>query len=91
MWLLVTNKRYRIHVKNVRQKIPCNSRKWDVFSFHNQFWFLAVYLVGLAQRIPQLIYYWVIQNDCGQVWQLCTKIYVATVWMRYSCHLYDIS
>jgi hypothetical protein len=26
--------------------------------------------------------YWVIQNDCGQVWQLCTKIYVATVWMR---------
>jgi hypothetical protein len=23
--------------------------------------------------------YWVIQNDCGQVWQLCTKIYVATV------------
>jgi hypothetical protein len=26
--------------------------------------------------------YWVIQNDCGQVWQLCTKMYVATVWMR---------
>jgi hypothetical protein len=26
--------------------------------------------------------YWVIQNDCGQVWQLCMKIYVATVWMR---------
>jgi hypothetical protein len=25
--------------------------------------------------------YWVIQNDCGQVWQLCTKIYVATVWV----------
>jgi starvation-inducible outer membrane lipoprotein len=24
--------------------------------------------------------YWVIQNDCGQVWQLCTKIYVAIVW-----------
>jgi hypothetical protein len=23
--------------------------------------------------------YWVIENDCGQVWQLCTKIYVATV------------
>jgi hypothetical protein len=23
--------------------------------------------------------YWVIQNDCGQVWQLCTKMYVATV------------
>jgi hypothetical protein len=23
--------------------------------------------------------YWVIQNDCDQVWQLCTKIYVATV------------
>jgi hypothetical protein len=23
--------------------------------------------------------YWVIQNDCGRVWQLCTKIYVATV------------
>jgi hypothetical protein len=23
--------------------------------------------------------YWVIQNDCGQVWQLCTKIYVATM------------
>jgi hypothetical protein len=22
--------------------------------------------------------YWAIQNDCGQVWQLCTKIYVAT-------------
>jgi hypothetical protein len=27
------------------------------------------------------ILYWVIQNDCGQVWQLCTKIYVATVWV----------
>jgi hypothetical protein len=26
--------------------------------------------------------YWVIQNLCGQVWQLCTRIYVATVWMR---------
>jgi hypothetical protein len=25
--------------------------------------------------------YWVIQNDCGQEWQLCTKIYVATVWV----------
>jgi hypothetical protein len=25
--------------------------------------------------------YWAIQNDCGQVWQLCTKIYVATVWV----------
>jgi hypothetical protein len=25
--------------------------------------------------------YWVIQNDCGQVWQLCTKMYVATVWV----------
>jgi hypothetical protein len=23
--------------------------------------------------------YWVIQNDCGQLWQLCTKMYVATV------------
>jgi hypothetical protein len=23
--------------------------------------------------------YWVIQNDCGQVWQLCTKMYVASV------------
>jgi hypothetical protein len=23
--------------------------------------------------------YWVIQNDCDQVWQLCTKMYVATV------------
>jgi hypothetical protein len=29
------------------------------------------------------ITYWVIQNDCGQVWQLCTKIYVATVWVMY--------
>jgi hypothetical protein len=25
------------------------------------------------------ITYWVIQNDCGQVWQLCTKIYLATM------------
>jgi hypothetical protein len=25
--------------------------------------------------------YWAIQNDCGQVWQLCTKIYVAIVWV----------
>jgi hypothetical protein len=30
-------------------------------------------------RIKELESYWVIQNDCGQVWQLCTKIYVATV------------
>jgi hypothetical protein len=30
----------------------------------------------------ELVYetYWVIQNDCGQVWQLCTKMHVATVW-----------
>jgi hypothetical protein len=27
----------------------------DVFSFHNQFWFLEAYLVGLEQRISQLI------------------------------------
>jgi hypothetical protein len=27
----------------------------DVFSFHNPFWFPGAYLVGLAQRIPQLI------------------------------------
>jgi hypothetical protein len=29
-----------------------------------------------------LIFEWtllVIQNDCGQVWQLCTKMYVATL------------
>jgi hypothetical protein len=25
--------------------------------------------------------HWVIQNYCGQVWQLCTKIYMATVWV----------
>jgi hypothetical protein len=25
--------------------------------------------------------YWLIQNDCGLVWQLCTKIYLATVWV----------
>jgi hypothetical protein len=24
-------------------------------------------------------FYWVIQNDCREVWQLCTKIYVATL------------
>jgi hypothetical protein len=23
--------------------------------------------------------YWVIQSDCGWVWQLCARIYVATV------------
>jgi hypothetical protein len=28
------------------------------------------------QPVPSLL---VIQNDCGQVWQLCTKIYVATL------------
>jgi hypothetical protein len=27
----------------------------DVFSFQNQFWFLAAYLVGFPQRITQLI------------------------------------
>jgi hypothetical protein len=58
----MTNKRYRNHVKNVRQRIPCNSCKWlisrkliGVFLFHNQFWFLVAYLVGLVQRICQLI------------------------------------
>jgi hypothetical protein len=30
-------------------------------------------------RPPCAYTYWVIQNDCGQVWQLCTKMYVATV------------
>jgi starvation-inducible outer membrane lipoprotein len=34
------------------------------------------------RKISASIYkYWVIQNDCGQVWQLCTNIYVATVWV----------
>jgi hypothetical protein len=37
---------------------------------------------NLKKKIPLLeLMYWVIQNDCGQVWQLCTKIYVATVWV----------
>jgi hypothetical protein len=30
MWFLVKNKRYRNHVKNVRQRIPCNSCKWFI-------------------------------------------------------------
>jgi hypothetical protein len=35
-----------------------------------------------CQRLLGIVYmYWVIQNDCGQAWQLCTKIYVATVWV----------
>jgi hypothetical protein len=45
----------------------------------------ATFPVFYPERpIPSLtcqISYWVIQNDCGQIWQLCTKIYVATVWV----------
>jgi hypothetical protein len=37
-------------------------------------------IFGALQTQPAAIY-WVIQNDCGQVWQICTKIYVATVWI----------
>jgi hypothetical protein len=33
----------------------------------------------------------VIQNNCGQVRQPSTKMYVASVWVGYSWHLYDIS
>jgi hypothetical protein len=58
MLFLVRNKRYRNHIKNVRQRIPCHSCKWlisrqaiEVFSFHNQFWFLAADLVGLNLSI----------------------------------------
>jgi hypothetical protein len=32
-----------------------------------------------SQQAMTKVKYWVIQNDCGQVWQLCTKMYVATV------------
>jgi hypothetical protein len=34
-----------------------------------------------TQKYITVCNYWVIQNDCGRVWQLCTKIYVATVWV----------
>jgi hypothetical protein len=50
--------------------------------------FFWKYSVGCILNYVRLIItrqisciYWVIQNDCGQVWQLCTKIYVATVWV----------
>jgi hypothetical protein len=36
-------------------------------------------MTGRPKFIVRHSTYWVIQNDCGQVWQLCTKIYVATV------------
>jgi hypothetical protein len=32
-------------------------------------------------KVTMYTMYWVIQNDCGQVWQLCKKIYLATVWV----------
>jgi hypothetical protein len=41
---------------------------------------IIMYFKNFVQSVMKL--YWVIQNDCGQVWQLCTKIYVATVWIR---------
>jgi hypothetical protein len=47
----------------------------------------VVYVIKLDEKIKtpegssMYLKYWVIQNDCGQVWQLCTKIYVATVWV----------
>jgi hypothetical protein len=42
------------------------------------------YYCQLIQLLLLTLYYeqnmyWVIQNDFGQVWQLCTKMYVATV------------
>jgi hypothetical protein len=32
---------------------------------------------------PFIQYGWVIQNDCGKVWQLCSKMYVTTVWVTH--------
>jgi hypothetical protein len=53
------------------------SGKIEIFSKHQRF------LIATESSKYLLIFvlYWVIQNDCGQVWQLCTKIYVATVWV----------
>jgi hypothetical protein len=39
-------------------------------------------LSTMTESVGSIYIYWVIQNDCGQVWQLCTKIYVATVWVE---------
>jgi hypothetical protein len=46
-------------------------------SYHNN----AGYYSYVRIKITLSSMYWVIQNDCGQVWQLCTKIHVATVWV----------
>jgi hypothetical protein len=34
-------------------------------------------------KFRKIYTYWVTQNDCGEVWQICTKIYVATVWVGF--------
>jgi hypothetical protein len=34
----------------------------------------ALLIFGFA-----IIIYWVIQYDCGEIWQLCTKMYVASL------------
>jgi hypothetical protein len=49
---------------------------------HNHFESPNISIPLLLLKIIRANVYWVIQNDCGQVWQLCRKIYVATVWMR---------
>jgi hypothetical protein len=72
---------------------PYTTRGWKILDYstccrkYHSIYDLVVF-PGNTSRIienfqsSRCIIYWVIQNDCGQVWQLCTKIYVATVWGR---------
>jgi hypothetical protein len=46
------------------------------------FFGLTTFKMTFRDRNSQPPTYWVIQNDCG--WQLCTKIYEATVCLGWS-------
>jgi hypothetical protein len=51
------------------------------YSKNNKQVHIIVSKINYSLGFRDIRYYWVIQNGCGEVWQLCTKIYVATVWV----------
>jgi hypothetical protein len=56
--------------------------------FHNlqssQYKLLFCFLSKIIIVLQKSSTYWVIQNDCGWMWQLRTKMYVATLWVGQS-------
>jgi hypothetical protein len=53
--------------------------KQHTFYIYLTFNIFSIVFHSCSKNLLYVCTYWVIQNDCGQVWQLCMEIYVATV------------